>query len=200
MTTNDASQVSLRTQFCMFICQCCLQKRVRCLHRTRFCSFGVLISRTRNAHFVSDLVGHGMRISCPDVFFHLSVRTRNARFVSSLFFASYTKLQDTVCAFRVRNISPAISESQVIFRTRFCTYSFLQEWVVIVSCWATTLKIHRKEGSLLKLNDCLVLVVVPKGGGELDPHWNWGSETSNTLLQSNLASPWLRLDAKELKC
>ena len=29
-----------------------------------------------------------------------------------------------------------------------------------------------RKGSLLKLNDCLVLVVVPKGG-TLDPHWNW---------------------------
>jgi hypothetical protein len=47
-------------------------------------------------------------------------------------------------------------------------------------CWATTLKIQ-EEGSLLKLNDYLVLVVVPKGGGTLDPHWNWEARLPTTL-------------------
>jgi hypothetical protein len=55
----------------------------------------------------------------------------------------------------------------------------------------------RKEGSLLTLNDYLVLVVVPTGGG---PTLELGSETSSTLLQSNLASPWLRLEMKKIKC
>ena len=165
MTINDASQVSLRTQFCMFICKCRLQKRVRCLDRTRFCSFGVLTSRTQNAHFVSDLVGHRMRILCPDAFFHFFVPTQNVCSVSGHVLCSYTKLQDTVCTNRVRRNCFEIPESQTFFRTQFWTYSVLQEWVVVVSCWATTPKIHRKEGSLLKLNDYLVFVVVPKEGG-----------------------------------
>ena len=52
-----------------------------------------------------------------------------------------------------------------------------------------------RKGSLLKLNDYLELVV-PKKGGDFGPTLELGSETSNTLLQANLASPWLRLGMK----
>ena len=54
-------------------------------------------------HSVSDLVGHRMRSLSTDVFFHFSLGTQNARSVSGRFFASYTKLQGTVCTNRVRN-------------------------------------------------------------------------------------------------